>query len=93
MRVRLRVPLLLRYTDSHGNEAEQETITENVSLSGFLCTCTGELTAGSIVEVYLTTPGTMCVGKAKIVHSDTKASPLRHFGFLFMEKTGAWVLN
>lgn len=93
VRVRLRVPLLLRYTDSHGNKAEQETITENVSLSGFLCTCTGELTAGSIVEVHLTTPGTMYVGKAKIVHSDTKAAPLRHYGFLFMEKTGVWVLN
>jgi CheY-like chemotaxis protein len=93
VRVRLRVPLMLRHTDSHGNKVDQETITENVSLSGFLCTCTAELPTGSILDVYLTNPGLLHVGKAKIVHSDTKAAPLCHYGFRFMEKTGPWVLN
>jgi CheY-like chemotaxis protein len=91
VRVRLRVPLTLRRTDAQGNKVDQETITENVSLSGFLCTSNTEMAVGTIVEVYLAGPH--LVGKAKLVHTDTKAVPLRHYGFLFTEKTGAWVLN
>jgi DNA-binding response OmpR family regulator len=93
VRVRLRVPLLLKYSDTQGNNLQQETITENVSLSGFLCTCTAELLPGSIVDVYLTNPGPLYVGRAKSVHSDTKAAPLCHYGFFFMEKSGPWVLS
>jgi CheY-like chemotaxis protein len=93
VRVRLRVSLMLRRTDAHGNKVDQETITENVSLSGFLCTSTAEMAVGSIVDVYLASSGPHHVGQAKLVHSDTKALPLRHYGFLFTEKTGAWVLN
>jgi hypothetical protein len=89
----LRVPLKLLGTDKLGNKIEQDTNTDDVSLSGFLCTCTTELPVDSIVEVYLTNSGTNYVGKAKVVHSDTKAAPLRHFGFRFIEKTGPWVLN
>jgi CheY-like chemotaxis protein len=92
VRVRLRVSLKLRGTDKLGNKVEQDTTTEDVSLSGFLCTCTVELPVDSIVEVYLTDRATQYVGKAKIVHSSTKAS-LRHFGFRFTEKTGPWVLS
>jgi CheY-like chemotaxis protein len=93
VRVRLRVSLMLRRTDAHGNKVDLETITENVSLSGFLCTSTAEMEVGSIVDVYLATSGPHHVGKAKLVHSDTKAMPLRRYGFLFLEKTGAWVLS
>ena len=92
VRVRLRVPLLLRRMDAQGNKVDQETITENVSLSGFLCTSSTEMEIGTIVDVYLASSGAQ-VGKAKLVHTDTKAVPLRHYGFLFTEKTGAWVLN
>lgn len=93
VRVSLRVPLKLRSIDSHGNKIDQDTTTENVSLSGFLCTCTKELSVGSVVEVYLTGNGTDYVGKAQIVHSDTKAAPLRHYGWRFTEKSGPWVLQ
>jgi CheY-like chemotaxis protein len=93
VRVRLRVSLILKHTDTQGNKLQQETITENVSLNGFRCTCTAELPAGSMVDVFLTNPGPTYVGKAKIVHSDTKAAPLCHYGFRFLEKTGPWVLN
>jgi CheY-like chemotaxis protein len=92
VRVRLRVPLMLRRMDAQGNKVDQETITENVSLSGFLCTSSTEMEIGTIVDVYLASSGAQ-VGKAKLVHTDTKAVPLRHYGFLFTEKTGAWVLN
>jgi DNA-binding response OmpR family regulator len=93
IRVRLRVPLVLKYTDLQGNKLQQETITENVSLSGFLCTCAAELPSGTMVDVFLANPTPAYVGKARIVHSDSKASLLRHYGFRFIEKTGPWVLN
>jgi CheY-like chemotaxis protein len=93
VRVRLRVPLKLRGTDKLGNKIEQDTTTEDVSLSGFLCACTVELPVDSIVEVYLMDSATNYVGKAKIVHSNAKAPPLHHLGFRFMEKTGPWVLS
>jgi CheY-like chemotaxis protein len=93
VRVRLRVPLMLRRTDDRGNKIDEETTTENVSLSGFLCTSRAELSPGTVVEVYLSNPKVLYVGKAQNVHSDTKAAPLGHYGFRFIEKTGPWVLD
>src|SRR5713226_3778969 len=68
VRVRLRVPLMLGGTDSHGKKFSEVATTENVSLSGFLCGCTAELPGDSIVDVYLGSSGEDYVGKAKIVH-------------------------
>jgi CheY-like chemotaxis protein len=93
VRVRLRVPLKLRGTDRRGKKFEDMGFTENVSLSGFLCGCTAELSVGSIVEVYLTSPGDEYVGKVKIVHCDSRALPVWHYGCRFIEKTGPWVLQ
>jgi len=93
VRVRLRVPLKLRGTDIRGNSVELDTATEDVSLNGFLCSCTVELPVDSVVEVYLTDRAAKYVGKAQLVHSTTKAPPLRHCGFRFTEKTGPWVLS
>jgi DNA-binding response OmpR family regulator len=93
VRVRLHVPLNLRGTDGHGKKFEEVTTTENVSPTGFLCSCSAELLANSIVDVYMTNPTNDYVGKAKIVRSDTKASPLRRYACRFIEKTGPWVLQ
>jgi CheY-like chemotaxis protein len=93
VRVRLRVPLKLRGTDSQGNKFEETTATENVSLSGFGCGCTVEMPADSILEVYLVSHREDYVGKARIVHSDSKGAPIRHYGCRFIEKTGPWVLQ
>lgn len=93
VRVRLRVPLKLRGTDLHGKKFEEATETENVSLGGFLCGCATPLLAGSVVDVLLTSRGEEYVGKAKIVHADAKSAPLHRYGFLFIEKTGPWVLQ
>lgn len=93
VRVRLRVPLKLVTTGSNGKKLADAAATENVSMSGFLCSCTMEFPIGSVVEVYLTSRGEEYVGKAEIVHSNEKTGPLRHYGCRFIEKTGPWVLQ
>jgi CheY-like chemotaxis protein len=93
VRVRLRVPLKLEGTDSHGKKFSEVATTENVSLSGFLCGCTAQLAGDSVVDVYLTSTREDYVGKAKIVHVDSKAVPLQRYGCRFIEKTGPWVLQ
>ena len=94
VRVRLRVPLKLKGTNGQGRVCEEAATTENVSLSGFLCTCNAEFPVNSIVDVYLTSGGGEdYVGKAKIVHCDSKGAPLRHYGCGFIEKKGPWVLQ
>jgi DNA-binding response OmpR family regulator len=92
VRVRLRVTLNLRIMNSHGKKIDHKTTTENVSLSGFLCTSTTDLAVGSVVEVYLAT-GMHYVGKAEIVRSDTKTASLQQYGVRFTEKTQSWVLQ
>ena len=93
VRVRLRVVLRLRGSDNHGKKFEEVATTENVSLSGFLCSCTAEIPTDSIVNVYLASSGDGYVGKAKIVHASSKGTPLRQYGCRFIEKTGPWVLQ
>ena len=93
VRVRLRVPLKLVMTDNDGKKLAESATTENVSMSGFLCSCTMECPSGSVVDVYLTSRGEEYVGKAEIVHSNEKTGPLRQYGCRFIEKTGPWVLQ
>jgi len=93
VRVRLRIVLKLRGANSQGKKFEEIVTTDNVSLSGFLCGCTADLPVDSILDVYLTSAGDDCVGKAKIVHSSVKGPLLRHYGCRFIEKTGPWVLQ
>jgi CheY-like chemotaxis protein len=93
VRVRLRVALKLRGNHSEGGKFEEIATTENVSLSGFLCSCAAELAINSIVDVYMTGYGEDYVGQAKILHSDSKGAPLRHYGCLFLNRNGPWVLQ
>jgi CheY-like chemotaxis protein len=93
VRVRLRVPLKLRWTDRDGKKMEKPGTTDNVSLSGFLCGSTAELAAGTVVDVYLASHGDEYVGKAKVIHCDAKAAPVVRYGCRFIEKTGPWVLQ
>jgi DNA-binding response OmpR family regulator len=93
VRVRLRVALKLRGMNSQGEKFEEAATTENVSLSGFLCGCSAQIPADSIVDVYLTSCGECYAGKAKIVHSSENAAPLWRYGCRFIEKSGPWVLQ
>ncbi len=93
VRVRLRVALKLRGTDTHGKKFEEAVSTENVSLSGFLCSSITEIPSDAIVDVFMTSPREECVGKAKIVHSSSQGGPVHYYGFRFNQKTGPWVLG
>ena len=93
VRVRLRVPLKLVGADGYGDRLEVAAVTEDVSVSGFLCACTAEFASASVLDVYLTTCREEYVGKARIAHSHAKAAPLWHYGCQFSEKTGPWVLQ
>jgi DNA-binding response OmpR family regulator len=93
VRVRLHVVLKLRGTHSQGDKFEAIATTENVSLSGFLCSCAAELAINSIVDVYMTSYAEEYAGQAKILHSDSKGAPLRHYGCVFVNKKGPWVLQ
>src|SRR6266496_4537419 len=66
VRVRLRIWLKLRGKGVHGNEFEEAAMTENVSLSGFLCTCTPEIAVHSVVDIYMGAGGEEYVGKAEV---------------------------
>ena len=93
MRVRLRVPLKLRGANDQGAQVEELATTENVSMSGFLCLCTGVFSVNSSLAVFLTGPDERHVGKARIVHSDSQDAKLRRYGCVFTDKTGPWVLQ
>jgi DNA-binding response OmpR family regulator len=93
VRVRLRVPLILRGKDAQDKDFQEAATTENVSLSGFLCTCNKEIPVHSIVDVYMISSHDEHVGRAQIMHSEAKAPPLYRYGCRFTEKKGPWVLR
>lgn len=93
VRVRLRVPLKLVAADGHSEKVAVAAVTEDVSVSGFLCACTTQLSCASVLDVYLANDPEEYVGKARIVHSNEKAAPLWHYGCQFIERTGPWVLQ
>lgn len=93
LRVRLRVTLKLRGTDSNGKPFEESTATENVSKSGFFCGCTAPLAKESIVEVYLVSGETTLVGTARVARSEGSDTPYPRYGFQFGQKLGDWILQ
>jgi hypothetical protein len=92
IRVRLRVPLRLRGSASDGKAFEAHTITENVSLSGFLCSCDVSLANGTVVEVFMA-GSPEPVGTACIVRSEGADTKYPRYGCRFTKKTGSWVLQ
>jgi len=92
-RVRLRVGVKLRGTDTNGKPFEQLNITDNVSPSGFLCGCTAVLQKDTIIDVFLTGEGEHYVGRARVVRAEWHNTPGQRYGFRFVEKRGHWVLQ
>jgi len=93
VRVQLRVPVKLSGTDIDSKVFAESTVTDNVSLSGFLCSCKAILRSESVVEVYLTNSGGRLVGKARCVRSDVCEGEPPRYAFRFIEKSGSWILQ
>lgn len=93
VRVRLRVGLKLRGSDNHKKPFEEVSISENLSLSGFLCGCTAVLENDSIVEVTFAREETHFTGSARLIHRDSNHSPYPRYGFRFEKKSGVWILQ
>jgi CheY-like chemotaxis protein len=93
VRVGLRVPIKLIGGAANGKLFEEETVTENVALSSFLCGCTAALAKNSSVQVFLRSGGEQLVGKARVVRSQGNEASYPRYAFRFIEKTGAWVLQ
>jgi CheY-like chemotaxis protein len=93
VRVNLRVPVRLSGTDAHGKRFDSVTITENVSISGFLCASSVSLETGAIVDVYLVSGKDNCVGQAQVVRSEATGTSRQRYGFRFTGKIGRWVLE
>jgi len=93
VRVRLRVPLKLRWKNGHGDHTEESAATENVSMTGFLCISSAELPVNSTVDVFLRNPSERYTGKAKILNSESQGASVYRYGCVFIERTGPWVLQ
>jgi CheY-like chemotaxis protein len=94
VRVRLRVSLKLRGRDSRGESFEVITATENVSKSGFFCGCNLALEQRATIEVSLLAgQQESLVGTATVVRSEWSETLYPRYGFRFLQKTGAWVLE
>jgi DNA-binding response OmpR family regulator len=94
VRVRLRVPLKLSGNSGEGKPFQALTATDNVSLSGFLCSCIVKLAKDSLIDVYLVGNGEgEYAGKARVVRSELEESPCPRYGFRFIQKPENWVLR
>lgn len=93
VRVQLAVPLRLRGLDIHGAEFEETAVTENVSLSGFLCRCAAELQKDSVVQVFLARGSNRPAGQARCVRTEKSEGSGSQYGFRFIEKTSEWILQ
>lgn len=92
-RVLLRVLLTLKGTDAAGMPFEETSATDNVSPGGFLCGCSVALAPGAMVEVCLASAGTPRVGTARLVRVEPSGTAYPRYGFAFVTKDGAWVLQ
>lgn len=93
VRVRMRVPLKLKGTDSNGNPFEEKTATENVSAGGFLCQCSIPLCEGAAVEVFLLGEQERYAGLAQVVRREFPGDRWQRYGFHFKEVSVEWVLQ
>ncbi len=93
VRVHIRVPVEIRGSDINGKGFKELTTTENVSLSGFLCSCKAVFRNESLVDVFLPNMGQRFVGQARCVRRDTREGEAPQYGFRFVGKAENWILK
>jgi CheY-like chemotaxis protein len=92
-RVRLRVMLKLRWTGPTGKPAELLTVTDTVSVDGFLCAFQELIAEDAVVEVLMARDDQHFVGKARVVHIDWPGTPGQRAEFEFLGKPVDWILR
>jgi len=92
IRVRLKVPLRLMGHSVKGERFEIATMSEDVSVNGFLFACDRRLATDSLIEVYLASSGER-VGSAQIMRCQGSGMKNRTYGCRFVQKDGNWVLQ
>jgi response regulator RpfG family c-di-GMP phosphodiesterase len=94
VRVRMKLSLKLKGTDSEGRPFEQLTTTENVSAGGFLCALSAALPNGAVLDVFLSGKNKdQFVGRVRPVRREAPDTPGQRYGFQFSERTAEWVLQ
>jgi hypothetical protein len=91
--VQLSITLKLRGVDVHGEQFDETALTENESVSGFLCRCAADMQKDSVVEVFLARGSNKPAGSARCVRSDNIEGAATQYGFRFTEKTSEWILQ
>ncbi len=93
VRVRLRVILKLKGTDSNEEHFDVLTTTDDVSSGGFRCSCSARLPKDRDVDVFLASGQEQYVGRARATQAEWADSPIPRYGFRFFEKPKNWVLQ
>lgn len=94
VRVKMKLILKLKGTDQSGRAFEQLTATENVSAGGFLCVLSLDLSAGAVLQVFLSGTGhDRYVGTARAVRREAPNTPWQRYAFQFIERTAEWILQ
>ena len=93
-RVRMSVLLRLRGKHADGSAFDEPATTENLSVGGFLASCTASMVRGAKVDVFLTAGGQeQYAGCAQVIRKDSPGAPWQRYGFEFLETTRNWVLH
>ena len=91
-RIRLRLGIKLRGTDTKGNTFEIFTFTENISRGGFACGLGVLLSKNAVVEVFLWTPSARrFTGEARLAWLKFPESPGQMCGFRFLGEPHEWI--
>lgn len=92
VRIRLQVMIKLRGIDRFGKTFQELAVTDDVSSSGFRCSCTAPLDAKSVVEVHLTGGGEkQRIGRAQVAHVIWPGTAAQQYGFRFVQKPSEWL--
>jgi DNA-binding response OmpR family regulator len=93
VRVRMKLVLKLKGSDSARRHFEQLTTTENVSAGGFLCNLQVALAPDCLLDVFLSASQDRFVGRARAVRKEAPDTPWQRYGFQFVEQTAEWILQ
>jgi CheY-like chemotaxis protein len=86
VRVNLKLVLKLKMTRPDGTHWEARAINDNVSASGFLCSCPTSLSVGDIVDVFVCSGDENFMGMARAVRVEPTDTATARYGFQFINK-------